>query len=72
MAKPLTKPIFGVPSTEVRDRIDTSDKASALQAASYRFGARMRELEGYFDAKAAEARADYLAEAEAIHQGGAT
>jgi hypothetical protein len=67
MAKSLTKPVFWVPSTEVLERID--DKASALQASSYRFSARMRELEAQFETKAAELRAEYLAEAEVIHQG---
>ena len=69
MAKSLTKPVFWVPSTEVLERIHTSDKASALQASSYRFSARMRELETQFETKAAELRAEYLAEAEVIHQG---
>jgi len=62
MAKQLTKPSFGVPSLETATRIDDSDAANAACAAHFRFTARMRELEGQFEAKASELRAAFLAE----------
>jgi hypothetical protein len=63
----LTKQVFGVPSVETANRIDASDKVSALHAAAYRFDARIRELETQFEAKAAELRASYLGEVAEIH-----
>jgi hypothetical protein len=66
MAKSLTKPVFGVPSLETAARIDDNDKSAALQAASFRFTARMRELETQFEAKAAELRGAFLAEVQEI------
>jgi hypothetical protein len=68
--KSLTKPTaFGVPSTGVLDRIDSSDKVSALHAAGYRYEARLSELEQQFEAKASELRETYLGEVSEIHQG---
>ncbi len=68
MRKQLSKQVFGVPSLEVADRIDVSDMVSAIGAASYRFKARMRELEQQFEAKASELRTVYLNEC-ALAQG---
>ncbi len=58
----ITKSIFGMPSMETVNRIDDSDKTAAFQAASYRFSARMRQLECEFEAKASELRAAFVAE----------
>jgi hypothetical protein len=67
--KSLVKPTaFGVPSVEVIDRIDSSDKVSALHAAGYRFEARLSELERQFEAKASELREAYLGEVSEIHR----
>jgi hypothetical protein len=68
MAKALTKQTFGVPSLETATRIDDNDKTAALQAAGYRFTARMRELEAQFEGKASELRSAYLAEAATINE----
>ena len=57
MNKHLTKQAFGVPSLETANRIDASDKVSALHAAGYRYDARVREIELQFEAKIAELRA---------------
>jgi hypothetical protein len=54
--------IFGVPSIETARAIDDSDKTAALEAATYRLSARMRELEAMYDAKASELRASFVAE----------
>jgi hypothetical protein len=40
--------------------IDASDKCAELQAAGYRFTAKLAELERQFEAKASELRNDYL------------
>jgi hypothetical protein len=69
MNKQLTKQIFGVPSVETAGRIGDSDKVAALHAASYRYDARTRELEGQFEVKASELRTAYLGEVAAIHDG---
>jgi hypothetical protein len=66
MGKSLTKATFGIPSTEVLAAIDASDKALELQAATYRFQAKMAELERQFQVKAPELRSDYLHECEEI------
>lgn len=58
---------FGVPSIEVARRIDNSDTIAALDAANYRYSARMRELEHQFEAKASELREAYLDEVVAAH-----
>jgi hypothetical protein len=62
MAKALTKTAFGVPSADVLTAIDASDKCAELQAASYRFTAKLAELERQFEAKASELRTAYLEE----------
>jgi hypothetical protein len=64
--KAVQKQVWGVPSLETASRIDASDKVSALHAAGYRLDARLRELEGQFEAKASELRAAYLAEVATI------
>jgi hypothetical protein len=56
---------FGVPSVEVDRRIDNSDTIAALNAAGYRYTARLRELENQFEAKASELRQAYLDEVAA-------
>jgi hypothetical protein len=67
MTKQVSKPsIFGVPSLHVARSIDDSDKVAAIQAASYRCQARMRELEGQFEAKASEIRSAFVAEVAEI------
>jgi hypothetical protein len=67
MLKQLSKQqIFGVPSLAVASAIDDSDKVSAFQAAHYRLGSRMRELEVQFEAKASELRAAFVAECAEI------
>jgi hypothetical protein len=66
MAKALTKTAFGVPSADVLTAIDASDKCAELQAASYRFTAKLAELERQFEAKASELRTAYLEEVAAI------
>lgn len=58
---------FGVPSIEVAERIDNSDKVAALNAAAYRCNARLRELEHQFEAKASEVRQAYLDEVATAH-----
>jgi hypothetical protein len=68
MNKHLTKQIFGVPSLAVAEAIDDSDKVAAFEAAHYRCQARMRELEGQFEAKASEIRAAFIAEVAALYQ----
>jgi hypothetical protein len=68
MKTALTKQPFGVPSLATAEAIDASDKCAALHAASYRYDARLRELEGQFEAKASELREAYLGEVAAIHQ----
>jgi hypothetical protein len=65
-SKAVQKQVWGVPSLETAARIDDSDKSSALQAANFRFTARMRELETQFEAKAAELRGVFLAEVQEI------
>jgi len=65
----VTKPIFGVPSREVLDRIDTSDKVARLSEAGYAFEIKLRELERQFEAKASELRDGYLAEVCEINDG---
>jgi hypothetical protein len=70
MTRQLSKPIFGMPSLETASRIDDSDATNAACAASYRFNARMRELEAQFEAKASELRAAFLAELAAVRDGG--
>jgi hypothetical protein len=70
MSKQLSKQqIFGVPSIETASRIDDSDKVSAFQAAHYRLGSRMRELEQQFEVKASETRAAFVAKVEGIAGG---
>jgi hypothetical protein len=69
MSKALQKQIFGMPSTETASRIDDSNATNAACAASYRFNARMRELEQQFEAKASELRAAFLAELAALRDG---
>jgi hypothetical protein len=59
---------FGMPSLETASRIDDSDAANAACAAHYRFQARMRQLEGEFEAKASELRAAFLAELADIRE----
>ena len=67
MSKQLSKQqIFGVPSLAVASAIDDSDKVSAFQAAHYRLGSRMRELEQQFEVKASELRAAFVAECAEI------
>ena len=69
MAKALTKPAFGVPSTELVGRIESSDAVSAARAAGYGFEASLSELGRQYDAKAAELRDEYLAELSSIGGG---
>jgi hypothetical protein len=70
MSKQLSKQqIFGVPSLAVASAIDDSDKVSAFQAAHYRLGSRMRELEVQFEAKASVLRAAFVAECMQITAG---
>lgn len=47
-------------------RIAENDTTKAAQAVSYRFMARMAELERQFDEKVSELRASYVAEIERI------
>jgi hypothetical protein len=67
MGKQLTRQVFGVPSAEVIGMIDASDKVQALQAAGYRYEARLSELERQFEAKASELRGAYLTEVQEIN-----
>jgi hypothetical protein len=46
--------------------IGDADAAAAIGASHFRFGAKMRELETQFEAKAAELRAEFVAEISAI------
>jgi hypothetical protein len=62
----IAKQIFGVPSLETSGRIDDHDKCVALDAATFRCGTRMRELEMQFEAKAGEIRAAYVTECAGI------
>jgi hypothetical protein len=66
MAKALTKTSFGAPSAEVLTAIDASDKCAELQAAGYRFTAKLAALERQFEAKASELRTEYLNEVAEI------
>jgi hypothetical protein len=63
--KQIAKQIFGIPSLEVTERIGDSDKVSSLSAAHYRCTARMRELEGQFDAAFVSECAGILEQEEA-------
>jgi hypothetical protein len=67
MNKHLAKQAFGVPSVETANRIEASDKVSALHAATYRYDSRVREIELQFEAKVAELREAYLHEVAEIH-----
>jgi hypothetical protein len=58
----IAKQIFGVPSLETSNDIDTSDRTCRAQAAFYRCQRRMHELEHQFEQKATEVRSAYLAE----------
>jgi hypothetical protein len=69
MTRQLSKQIFGALSTKTASRIDDSDATNAACAASYRFTARMRDLEQQFEAKASELRAAFLAELAALREG---
>jgi hypothetical protein len=69
MTRQLSKQIFGALSTETAGRIDDSDATNAACAASYRFNARMRELETQFEAKASELRSAFLAGLAALREG---
>jgi hypothetical protein len=60
MAKALTKPAFGVPSTELVGRIKSSDAVSAVRAAGYGFEASLSELGRQYDAKAASCATNTL------------
>jgi hypothetical protein len=62
MTRSIIKPVFGVPSAEVTDRIGASDKVAMARAANFRFECRMRELEAQFETKAAELRDAFLNE----------
>ena len=68
MSKALQKQIFGVSSLETASRIDDSDATNAACGASYRFNARMRELETQFEAKASELRSAFLTELAALRE----
>jgi hypothetical protein len=70
MKQNVSRQTFGVPSLETASRIDDSDATNAACAASYRFHARMRELEAQFEAKASELRASFLAELAALRDEG--
>jgi hypothetical protein len=67
MNKAMTKAPFGAPSLATAEAIDNSDKVSALHAAGYRYGARVREIELQFEAKIAELRQAHLDEVTDIH-----
>jgi hypothetical protein len=58
--------IFGVPSIETTSRIEEVDKVSGLEAAHYRCGARMRELEARFETEASKIRAEFVQECQGI------
>jgi hypothetical protein len=63
MMKQVTKAaIFGIPSLETSQRIDTNDQTCRAQAAHFRCQSRMQELEAQFEAKASEIRSAYIAE----------
>jgi len=62
MVKTLTKTVFGVPSADIVAAIDDSDSCAELQAATYRFQARMADLERQFEAQASVWRKLYLEE----------
>jgi hypothetical protein len=49
-------------SLETAQRIAASDTTHDVQAATYRFNARMRELETQFEIKASEIRAAFVRE----------
>ncbi|MCI0466014.1 MAG: hypothetical protein L0Y57_03270 [Beijerinckiaceae bacterium] len=57
MAKQLTKSAFGSPSPETLANIDAPDKGAELQAAGYRFRAKLAEPDRQFKAKASNLRA---------------
>jgi hypothetical protein len=60
MAKALTKPIFGLPSVETIAAVEITQTSHELQSATFKFQAKMRELERAFEAKAGELRAEYI------------
>lgn len=66
MTRTLTKPVFGIPSAEVTDRIGASDKVAMARAANFRFESKMRELELQFEAKASALRDAFLNELAGI------
>jgi hypothetical protein len=65
--KLFRKPLDLSASIETASRIENSDKVSALHAATYRYDARVREIELQFEAKIAELREAYLGEVADIH-----
>ena len=66
LAKTLTKQTFLPPSEAVLLNIAASDKSHGLQAATFRFEARMAELDKQYSAKASEIRAAYVAECSEV------
>jgi len=58
----VAKQIFGMPSLETAERINTSDQTNRARAAHYRLEARMRQLESEFENKASELRSAFVAE----------
>ncbi len=64
----IAKQTFGLPSAAITERIDASDKVTAIAAANYRYHAQLSDLERQFEAKAAELRESYLDELLAVHQ----
>jgi hypothetical protein len=66
MAKPITTP-KGSLARIALDEIADDERAHRLRAASFKFQRRLRDIESaYFEAQG-QARADYLAEVEAIN-----
>ena len=67
MSKSLSKSL-AQPGAEVIAAIAASDKVSELQAATFRFQAKMAELERKYAEAASALRGDFLHECEEIHQ----
>jgi hypothetical protein len=66
MARTLQAAKLNSTNSEVLAAIDSSNKCAEIQAANYKFQAKLSELERQFQLKASELRADFLHECEEI------
>jgi hypothetical protein len=62
MAKSLTRPAFAGPAPETLTAIENERATHELQAATFKYQTKMRDLERAFEAKAAELREEYISD----------